>query len=334
MGCMPGYGIDIPPLFCYNKTERESNRGEPTMNEKSAREKPQISVSEAIMKPLDDKVNRNTKDSIFCNLFKRPEYFLELYKTLHPEDVDVTCDDVVLVTLGSLMMESRYNDFGILVRDKLLVLVEAQSTFTVNILTRFLMYLADTYNRYLNRMGMNIYGTKKVAMPVPELYVIYPGERKEKAEEIRLSKEIFGINDPRDAFVDVKAKVIYDGKKGDIINQYVVFSRVFDKQVALYGYVRKAVEETLRICKDQHVLSAYLAEEEVADIMFTILDWEKAQALHDKEKETHGAILAEIDVFRTYMHMSNEEIIAQLLKRHPEISREEIEAYVYAQETA
>ena len=47
-----------------------------------------VSVAEAIMQPLDDKVNRNFKDSVFCELFSRPEYFLELYKVLHPEDTD------------------------------------------------------------------------------------------------------------------------------------------------------------------------------------------------------------------------------------------------------
>ena len=48
----------------------------------------------------------------------------------------------------------------------------------------------------------------------------------------------------------------------DTYNRYfiflIIFTRVFDRQVRLYGRTRKAVEETLRICKDQDVLKAYL----------------------------------------------------------------------------
>ena len=44
-----------------------------------------LSAAEAIMQPLDNKVNPKSKDSVFCNLFSRPEYFLQLYQVLHPE---------------------------------------------------------------------------------------------------------------------------------------------------------------------------------------------------------------------------------------------------------
>ena len=39
-----------------------------------------------MMETFDDNVNRNAKDSIFCDLFGRPEYCLQLYKVLHPEE--------------------------------------------------------------------------------------------------------------------------------------------------------------------------------------------------------------------------------------------------------
>ena len=260
-----------------------------------------VSLSEAIMQPLDDKVNQNSKDSIFCELFRRPEYFLQLYKVLHPEDTDVTADDLTLVTLSSLMVRERYNDLGILVRDRLLVMVEAQSTFTMNILIRFLLYLVETYKRYIARLNLNVYGTKKVILPTPELYVIYHGERGDRPDEIRLSREIFGFEDPANAFVDVKAKIIYDSKQGDIINQFVTYSRVFDAQVALHGYTRKAVEETIRICKDKNVLSEFLAEEEVANIMFTLADEEKARKFYEEDLLAEGAQKERINSIQSLM---------------------------------
>jgi len=274
-----------------------------------------ISVAEAIMQPLDDKVNRNSKDSVFCELFSRPEYFLELYKVLHPEDTDVTANDLTLVTLSSLILKERYNDLGILVRDRLLVMVEAQSTFTANILTRFLLYLAETYNRYINRMNLNVYGTKKVSVPMPELYVIYHGARGDRPDEIRLSKEIFGLTDPADAFVDVKAKIIFDSKQGDIINQYVTFARVFDSQIVHYRYTQKAVDETIRICKDQNVLSEFLAEEEVATIMFTMADEEKARKFYEDdllEEGKENGIVASIKAMMKNLKLSAEQAMEAL----------------------
>ena len=186
------------------------------------------------------------------------------------------------------MMRNRFNDLGFLVRDRLLVLVECQSTFTENILIRFILYLADTYNRYINKMNLNVYGTKKVRLPVPELYVIYHGDRGDKPDEISLSKDIFGVESADNIFVDVKAKIIYDSTHGDIINQFITFARVFDEQIQLYGRTRNAVEETLRICRDQDVLKEYLQEKEAEEIMFTWLDEQRAKKFEYEEIKQEG----------------------------------------------
>ena len=93
---------------------------------------------------------------------------------------------------------------------------------------------------------------------------------------------------PENTFVDVKAKIIYDSTPGDIINQFITFTRVFDKQIQEHGRTRKAVEETLRICKDRDVLKEYLAEEEAATIMFTLLDEQKAKKFWEEELLQEG----------------------------------------------
>mgnify|MGYP006872995171 FL=1 len=159
----------------------------------------------------------------------------------------------------------------------------------------------DYYNRYINRMNLNVYGTKRVFVPMPELYVIYHGDRGDRPDEIRLSKEIFGLANPADAFVDVKAKIIYDSKQGDIINQYVTFARVFDSQIVRYGYTQKALDETIRICKDRNVLSEFLAEEEVATIMFTMADEEKARKFYEEELKTETKTSDWLEAIRALM---------------------------------
>ena len=145
----------------------------------------------------------------------------------------------------------------------------------MNILVRFLMYLGETYQRYVKNNNLNVYSTTKIEIPKPELYVIYHNDRGDRPEEISLAKDVFGIENPDDVYVDVRAKIIYDSKQGDIINQYIVFCRVFDEQIRLYGKTEQAVTETIRLCKDRNVLKEYLAQEEVASIMFGGFDKEK-----------------------------------------------------------
>jgi len=56
------------------------------------------------------------------------KYLLQLYKALHPEDCDVTEDEISDVTIKHVLVDADYNDLGFSVGDRLMVLVESQST--------------------------------------------------------------------------------------------------------------------------------------------------------------------------------------------------------------
>lgn len=163
-------------------------------------------------------IKRTIQDSVFTNLFKDKKYLIQLYQALHPEDTTTTEDDIVTVTIQNILTDNSYNDLGILVGDLLLILVEAQSTWSKNIIIRALMYLMQTYNEYFRTQKVNLYSSKKVKIPKPELYVIFTGERSEKPEYISLSEEFF---DGQNCAVEAKVKMIYNSEEGDIINQYI-----------------------------------------------------------------------------------------------------------------
>ena len=124
------------------------------------------------------------------------------------------------------------------------------------------------------------------------MYVIFTGNRKTKPEYLSLSKEFFGGDD---SVLDVKVKMIYDGKEGDIINQYVAFTRIYNEQVKLHGRTREAVLETIRICKDQNVLREYLSgrEKEVVDIMMTLFNEEYILKTYVESREKEAAMEGE-----------------------------------------
>ena len=256
---------------------------------------------------MDREVAKYTiKDSVFTNLFQDKKYLLQLYKALHPEDTDITQDKLTDVTIKNVLTDSIYNDLGFMVGNRLMILVEAQSTWTMNIIIRALMYLVQTYHDYFERTKQNLYKSKKVQMPKPELYVIYTGDRKSKPSEVSLSEEFFG---GEDCCIDVKVKMIYDGKEGDIINQYVVFTKVCNEQIAIYGRTKKAILEAIRICKDKNVLKEYLEskEKEVVDIMMVLYDEQEVMRSY-VESEVYEAKIETAKRFLKMGKFSFEEI--------------------------
>ena len=233
---------------------------------------------------------RKIKDSVFTNLFQDKKYLLRLYKALHPEDGNATEEDIKDVTIKHILVDADYNDLGVSVGGRLVILVESQSTWTLNIIIRALMYLIQTYHDFFKRTKQNLYSSKKVDMPKPELYVIFTGEKpKDPPDTISLSKDFF---DGEKIAVDAEVKVLYQEDEGNIIGQYIIFCKVYNEQRRKYGQAKKAVTETIRICKSRNVLKEYLEskEQEVVDIMMTLFDDEQVLEAYAKDIDDNATI--------------------------------------------
>ena len=245
-------------------------------------------MSDDTKQTQEAKAKRTAKNSVFLDLFQDKKNLLKLYKTLHPEDTDATEDTLDIVTIDNVLTDNLYNDLGIMVgNNRLLLLLEAQSSWTANILIRILLYLAHSYHEYFERTSQSLYKSKKVKMPKPELYVIYTGNKGRKPDTISLSQEFF---DSADIDIEIKAKVIYESDKDNIINEYIVFCKVFNEQVKEHGMTKQAVTETIRICKDRNILKQYLSskEVEVVTIMMSLFDDEQIMKSFIKS-ERHDA---------------------------------------------
>lgn len=264
------------------------------------------------------KAKRTAKNSVFLDLFQNKSYLLKLYKTLHPEDVVATEASLTNVTIENVLTDNLYNDLGFIVNNKLMILVEAQSTWTMNILVRILLYLAQSYHEFFQRTSQNYYKSEKVKMPKPELYVIYTGSKGQKPDKISLSKEFF---ESSDTDIEVKAKVFYESDKDDIINQYIIFCKIFNEQTKQYGMTQEAVTETIRICRDRNILREYFLdrEKEVVTIMMNLFDEEQIMKSfikserHDEARETAERMIK-------YGELSLEKIARYV----PDLSMEEL----------
>ena len=137
-------------------------------------------------------------------------------------------------------------------------------------------------SRFFKRTKQNLYGSKKVDMPKPELYLIFTGEKpKNPPDTISLSKDFFGEK----TAVDVEVKVLYQEDENNIIGQYIIFCKVYNEQRKEYGQTKEAITKTIRICKDRNVLKEYLEnkEQEVVDMMMTLFDDEYVLEAYAKD---------------------------------------------------
>ena len=76
-------------------------------------------------------MKRTVKDSVFTDLFSDTKYLIQLYRALHPEDDTTEEKDIKNVTIKNILTDQPYNDLGFRIGNTVLLLLEAQSTWTV-----------------------------------------------------------------------------------------------------------------------------------------------------------------------------------------------------------
>ena len=152
---------------------------------------------------------RNHQDTIFSSLYSDPECVLDLYFTLHPEDRNcgITSDQIEMITLENIFLAQRHNDVAFLVGDRLIVLVEHQSTINENMPLRMLFYIANEYEKIIASFEKKLYREKRITIPKPEFYVVYTGKKRWHHSELKLS-EAYGATELEEIPLEVKVRVI------------------------------------------------------------------------------------------------------------------------------
>lgn len=213
---------------------------------------------------------RNRIESVFTHIFTIPEYLLQLFQALYPDRTNIGTSDIIPLVLHNVVLEREHNDLVFLAKEKLIFLLEEPAVLSPNIVLREFLY----FNHVSERLR-ELYDFTDFELLTPKFYILYTGSSQDRPEELSLRKNFWtGQN----AALDLKAKIIYDGQPGDIINQYVTFCHILDAQSQKLGRTVEAVRETTKICKDTNVLKEYLQkyETEVIKIMKTLFDQETA----------------------------------------------------------
>jgi predicted transposase/invertase (TIGR01784 family) len=246
----------------------------------------------------DSNVNRNHKNSVFSALFSNPDVLRELYSAIEgvtlPPDIPVDIN-----TLTDIIYKDQINDISFTIDNRLVVLIEHQSTINNNIPLRLLMYLGRIYEKIVSRR--KLYQTKLEKIPAPEFIVLYNGSGKcPDYLELKLSDafkdtESLKLTDSIPLELKVQVYNINQGhnsemlKKCETLDSYSIFVdkiREYQSNLTLDESVKHAV----KYCIDNKILKKFLEthSSEVFNMLSTEWDWEEALEVAREEAWEDG----------------------------------------------
>jgi hypothetical protein len=240
--------------------------------------------------------NRRYKDSVFSWLFSDPDTLRELYGALEGVTLDPSVP-ITVNTLENVLYMDRINDISFEVGDKIVLVIEHQSTINPNMALRLLMYIARIYEKLVEHK--NIYSGKLIKLPWPEFFVLYNGLSPYPDESvIRLSDSFAdlaasGISVPPlpDLELIVKVYNINNGHNEHIVKK----SRTLIGYSAFVAKVREyektavdkevAMKEAILYCIDHDILKEFLQtnSSEVVNMLITEWNWDDFMAVREAE---------------------------------------------------
>ncbi|MDR2964644.1 MAG: Rpn family recombination-promoting nuclease/putative transposase [Treponema sp.] len=250
-------------------------------------------------------VNKNHKSSVFSLLFGNPDILRELYSAI--EGVELPPDiPIDINTLSDVLYKGKINDLSFLIDNRLIVLIEHQSTINENMPIRLLIYVSDVYKRIINRRDMFL--EKLVKIPMPEFIVLYNGNKPyDDYKELKLSdafKDIEGLKVDKSTIdkspppLELTAKVYNINKghnpqmleKSKTLEGYSIFIGKIKELKANNLSLDESIRSAVRYCLENDVLTDFLRahEGEVVDMILEDLTMDEWMDLRYEEGLEQG----------------------------------------------
>ena len=214
--------------------------------------------------PIRKRVHRTVKDRLFRFLFEMDrEALLQLYNALNGTSY-TDAAELQMVTIENVIYVVMKNDLAFVLAGTL-NLYEHQSTYNANMPVRFLIYLAEEYQKLIEQMGMSLYGTARILLPTPQCIVFYNGEKDAPDEEIlKLSDAFIDKEQKADIELTVRMLNINYGHNSELLEQcsvlkeYAQFVAVSRQYIADGLHAQEAFCEAIDYCVDHGILHEVL----------------------------------------------------------------------------
>ncbi|MDR1262757.1 MAG: Rpn family recombination-promoting nuclease/putative transposase [Oscillospiraceae bacterium] len=258
---------------------------------------------------IGQNINRGYRADVFSKVFNEESAALSAYNAVsgqhYPPETPIK-----IVTLSNVFIKGRVNDLAFFVGDKLVILIEHQSTLNPNMALRLLVYIALVYDS-IYKDDNTIYGTKAVELREPEFYVLYNGKEpmKRPVEEKRLSELFIKSETPHEFNLDLKVKV-YDINaaentdmvaKSNELSGYVYLIQRVNYYVSMSEVETAPILKAIADTKKKGYLVEFLEkhESEVVNMLLYEFNVDRYAAVQRSEGRNEGRYGAAIDLIRS-----------------------------------
>ena len=267
-------------------------------------------------------VNRIYKDRLYKMIFNDKSALLKLYNAINGTHYDDPAM-LTITTLDNAIYMTMENDLSFII-DMRLALYEQQSTVNPNLPLRFLMYITDIYSAYTK--DMNIYGSKKVQIPLPSFVIFYNGVKSQPDRTEFLLSELFHPTTDQPA-LELKAVMlnINKGHNQELMNachtlrdysEYVARIRTYSAEMPLTDAVEKAITE----CIHENILRDFLLKNRAEAKAMSIYEYDEEKTLRMfreegyEDGERNGKIQATIEMCLEF-NLSSDAIVQKLMTK-------------------
>ena len=267
-------------------------------------------------------VNRIYKDRLYKMIFNDKSELLKLYNAINGTHYDDPAM-LTITTLDNAIYMTMENDLSFII-DMRLALYEQQSTVNPNLPLRFLMYITDIYSAYTK--DMNIYGSKKVQIPLPSFVIFYNGVKSQPDRTEFLLSELFHPTTDQPA-LELKAVMlnINKGHNQELMNachtlrdysEYVARIRTYSAEMPLTDAVEKAITE----CIHENILRDFLLKNRAEAKAMSIYEYDEEKTLRlfreegYEDGERNGKIQATIEMCLEF-NLSSDAIVQKLMTK-------------------
>lgn len=267
-------------------------------------------------------VNRIYKDRLYKMILNDKSELLKLYNAINGTHYDDPAM-LTITTLDNAIYMTMENDLSFII-DMRLALYEQQSTVNPNLPLRFLMYITDIYSAYTK--DMNIYGSKKVQIPLPSFVIFYNGVKSQPDRTEFLLSELFHPTTDQPA-LELKAVMlnINKGHNQELMNachtlrdysEYVARIRTYSAEMPLTDAVEKAITE----CIHENILRDFLLKNRAEAKAMSIYEYDEEKTLRMfreegyEDGERNGKIQATIEMCLEF-NLSSDAIVQKLMTK-------------------
>ena len=202
-------------------------------------------------------VNRKHKDRLFRFIFKEKSALLSLYNAINDSNYD-NLDELEIYTMEDYVYMGMKNDVSFLI-DWNINLFEHQSTYSLNMPLRGLLYIASNLKKFVEMNRLDMYASRRLSLPIPRYYVFYNGTKTMPEEEIMYLTDSMPMENAKDiSCVEFKAHILninegYNPKMMErcpLLKEYAIIVSDVRKNLAddlpLAEAVDYAVEQCIR----------------------------------------------------------------------------------------